>query len=106
MTKTNLLVAVRGQVAWAESMAICLSKRPDLSRLMEPLDIDALYQPARDGQFVPAPYPPRPGPAGSIQIGDAEAEIIESQVLDTARSQGSLCADIDFTRRRVPGLAS
>jgi len=81
--KTNLLAAVRAK-GMGCPMAICLTNDPTLVPLMGPLDIDAYINP-RHGR-VRAVY----------SIGDAEAEMIEAQVLTTSPIAGKTLRDIKF----------
>jgi len=71
--KTNMLVAVRAKSAGCP-MAIALVNDPTLVPLMGPLDIDAYINPR----------------------GDAEAEVIEAQVLSTSPLAGRPIRDIEF----------
>ncbi len=93
--KVNILAAVRAKSADVR-MAICLINDPTLTSLMGPLDIDAYINPRtitvssilrhiRQGQV-----------RGVYSIGDAEAEVIEAQVLSTTPIAGKALRDIDF----------
>jgi len=93
--KTNLLVAVRAKSLGCK-MAICLSNDPTLVPLMEPLDIDAYINP-RATTVSSILRHIRHGRVRQVySIGDAEAEIIEAQVLTTSPIAGQHVRDIDF----------
>ncbi|MCY4304863.1 MAG: Trk system potassium transporter TrkA [Aestuariivita sp.] len=93
--KTNMLAAVRAKAAGC-AMTISLINDPTLLPLMGPLGIDAYIN-------------PRAITVGSIlrhirygrikqvySIGDAEAEVIEAEVLSTSPMAGKRLADINF----------
>ncbi|MDO9524495.1 MAG: NAD-binding protein, partial [Gemmobacter sp.] len=93
--KTNLLVSVRAKQLGCR-MANALDNDPTMIPLMGALDIDAYIHPraptvssirrhVRDGR-VRAIY----------SIGDAEAEVIEAQVLSTSPIAGRLVREIEF----------
>jgi len=93
--KTNLLVAVRAKSAGA-TMAIVLVNDPTLVPLMGPLDIDAYINP-RATTVSSILRHIRYGRVRAIySIGDAEAEVIEAQVLSSSPLAGKLIRDIDF----------
>jgi trk system potassium uptake protein TrkA len=93
--KTNLLVAVRAKQAGCP-MAIALVNDPTLVPLMGPLDIDAYINP-RATTVSSILRHVRHGRVRAIySIGDAEAEVIEAQVLSTSPLAGRLIRDIDF----------
>jgi trk system potassium uptake protein TrkA len=93
--KTNLLVAVRAKSAGA-TMAIALVNDPTLVPLMGPLDIDAYINP-RATTVSSILRHIRYGRVRAIySIGDAEAEVIEAQVLSSSPLAGKLIRDIDF----------
>jgi trk system potassium uptake protein len=93
--KTNLLVAVRAKQAGC-SMAIALVNDPTLAPLMAPLDIDAYINP-RATTVSSILRHIRHGRVRAIySIGDAEAEMIEAQVLSTSPISGRLVREIEF----------
>jgi len=93
--KTNLLAAVRAKAAGCP-MAICLVNDPSLSPLMKPLDIDAYVNP-RATTVSSILKHIRHGRVRAIySIGDAEAEVIEAQILSTSPIAGQAIRDVDF----------
>jgi trk system potassium uptake protein len=93
--KTNMLVAVRAKSAGCP-MAIALVNDPTLVPLMGPLDIDAYINP-RATTVSSILRHVRHGKVRAIySIGDAEAEVIEAQVLSTSPVAGRLIRDIEF----------
>lgn len=93
--KTNILVAVRAKQAGAK-MAISLVNDPTLVPLMAPLDIDAYINP-RATTVSSILRHIRHGRVRAIySIGDAEAEVIEAQVLGTSPIAGRPVRDIAF----------
>jgi trk system potassium uptake protein TrkA len=93
--KTNLLVAVRAKQAGA-MMSIALVNDPTLVPLMGALDIDAYINP-RGTTVSSILRHIRHGRVRAIySIGDAEAEVIEAQVLSTSPLAGRMIRDIAF----------
>ncbi|MFV0245709.1 MAG: Trk system potassium transporter TrkA [Qingshengfaniella sp.] len=93
--KTNLLTSVRAKQLGA-SMAISLINDPALVSLLGPLDIDAYINP-RATTVSSILRHVRHGRVRSVySIGDAEAEVLEAQVLKTAKIAGQLMRDVDF----------
>jgi trk system potassium uptake protein TrkA len=93
--KTNLLVAVRAKQAGCQ-MAIALVNDPTLVPLMGALDIDAFINP-RATTVSSILRHIRHGRVRSIySIGDAEAEMIEAQVLSTSPLAGRLIKETEF----------
>lgn len=93
--KTNLLVSVRAKQAGCQ-MAIALVNDPTLAPLMGPLEIDAYINP-RATTVSSILRHIRQGRVRAIySIGDAEAEVIEAQVLTTSPIAGRLIRDIEF----------
>jgi trk system potassium uptake protein TrkA len=93
--KTNLLVAVRGKQAGCR-MSIALVNDPTLVPLMGALDIDAYINP-RATTVSSILRHIRHGKVRAIySLGDAEAELIEAQVLSTSPLAGRLVRDIEF----------
>ncbi len=93
--KTNLLAAVRAKAAGCP-MTIALVNDPTLVPLMGPLNIDAYINP-RSTTVSSILRHIRHGRVRQIYaIGDAEAEVIEAQVLSTSPIAGSAIRDIGF----------
>jgi trk system potassium uptake protein TrkA len=93
--KTNLLVAVRAKQAGCQ-MAIALVNDPTLAPLMGPLDIDAYINP-RATTVSSILRHIRHGRVRQIySIGDAEAEVIEAQILSTSPMAGRQVREIEF----------
>ncbi|MDZ4136026.1 MAG: Trk system potassium transporter TrkA, partial [Paracoccaceae bacterium] len=93
--KTNLLVAVRAKQAGCP-MAVALVNDPTLVPLMAALDIDAYINP-RATTVSSILRHIRHGRVRAIySIGDAEAELIEAQVLSTSPLSGRQIRDIEF----------
>jgi trk system potassium uptake protein TrkA len=93
--KTNMLAAVRAKAAGCP-MVIALINDPTLAPLMEPLGIDAYINP-RGTTVSSILRHIRHGRVRSVySIGDAEAEVIEAEVLSTSPIAGSKIRDIDF----------
>jgi trk system potassium uptake protein TrkA len=93
--KTNMLAAVRAK-AQGCPMAIALINDPSLAPLMEPLGIDAYINP-RATTVSSILRHIRHGRVSAVySIGDAEAEVIEAEVLSTSPIAGSLIREIDF----------
>ena len=100
--KTNMLVAVRAKSAGCP-MAIALVNDPTLVPLMGPLDIDAYINP-RATTVSSILRHVRHGKVRAIySIGDAEAEVIEAQVLSTSPLAGRLIRDIEFSEGVLVG---
>ncbi|WP_299924633.1 Trk system potassium transporter TrkA [uncultured Pelagimonas sp.] len=93
--KVNMLAAVRAKAAGCP-MVIALINDPTLVPLMEPLGIDAYINP-RATTVSSILRHIRHGRVKSVySIGDAEAEVIEAEVLSTSPIAGSKVRDIDF----------
>ncbi|WP_371168709.1 Trk system potassium transporter TrkA [Aliiroseovarius sp. 2305UL8-7] len=93
--KVNLLASVRAKAAGCP-MSICLINDPSLVNLMEPLDIDAYINP-RTQTVSSILRHIRHGKVREVySLGDAEAEVIEAQVLSTSPIAGQAVRDIDF----------
>ncbi|MFZ9198820.1 MAG: Trk system potassium transporter TrkA [Paracoccaceae bacterium] len=93
--KTNLLAAVRAKQAGCP-MAIALVNDPTLAPLMGALDIDAYINP-RATTVSSILRHIRHGKVRAVySIGDAEAELVEAQVLATSPLAGKLVRDVDF----------
>ncbi|WP_136442398.1 Trk system potassium transporter TrkA [Pacificoceanicola onchidii] len=93
--KTNMLAAVRAKAAGCP-MAIALVNDPTLVELMDPLGIDAYINP-RATTVSSILRHIRHGRVSRVySIGDAEAEVIEAEVLSTSSMAGAKLRDIDF----------
>ena len=93
--KTNMLAAVRAKSEGCR-MAIALINDPTLEPLMEPLGIDAYINP-RSVTVSSILRHFRHGRVRAVySIGDAEAEVIEAEVLSTSPMAGQKLRDIDF----------
>ncbi|MFT5870539.1 MAG: trk system potassium uptake protein TrkA [Paracoccaceae bacterium] len=93
--KTNLLASVRAKSAGC-SMAIALVNDPTMVPLMGPLDIDAYINPRSTTVSSILRHIRHGRVRGVYSIGDAEAEVIEAQVLSTSPMAGQMVRDIDF----------
>jgi trk system potassium uptake protein len=93
--KTNLLAAVRAK-AMGCPMAISLTNDPTLIPLMGPLDIDAYINPRATTVSSILRHIRHGRVRGVYSIGDAEAEVIEAQVLGTSPIAGQRIRDIAF----------
>lgn len=101
--KTNILASVRAKAAGCP-MAICLINDPTLVPLMKPLGIDAYINP-RATTVSSILRHIRHGRVRQIySIGDAEAEVIEAQVLSTSPIAGKAIRDIDFPEGVLVGI--
>ena len=93
--KTNLVAAVRAKTAGCR-MAISLVNDPTLTSLMKPLNIDAFINP-RATTVSSILRHIRHGRVRAVySIGDAEAEVIEAQVLSTSPIAGQTIRNVAF----------
>jgi trk system potassium uptake protein TrkA len=93
--KVNMLAAVRAK-AQGCPMVIALINDPTLVPLMDPLGIDAYINP-RATTVSSILRHIRHGRVRTVySIGDAEAEVIEAEVLSTSPIAGQPIRDIDF----------
>ncbi|MBO6604223.1 MULTISPECIES: Trk system potassium transporter TrkA [Paracoccaceae] len=93
--KTNLLASVRAKTAGAR-VAVALVNDPTLVPLMKPLGIDAYINPRTTTVSSILRHIRHGRVRGVYSIGDAEAEVIEAQVLSTSPIAGQAVRDIDF----------
>lgn len=100
--KVNLLAAVQAKASGCP-MAISLINDPSLRGLMGPLDIDAYISPRSTTVSSILRHVRHGRVRGVYSIGDAEAEIIEAQVLSTSPISGQLVRDIDFPEGALIG---
>lgn len=93
--KTNMLAATRAKSLGCP-MSIALINDPTLLPMIEPLGIDAFINP-RATTVSSILRHIRHGRVRNVySIGDAEAEVIEAQVLSTSPMSGTAVGDIDF----------
>ena len=93
--KTNMLAAVRAKAEGCP-MAIALINDPTLVPMMAPLGIDAYVNP-RSTTVSSILRHVRHGKVRAVySIGDAEAEMIEAEVLSTSPIAGRKIRDIEF----------
>ena len=100
--KTNLLASVRSKEI-GNPMAICLINDPTLVPLMGPLSIDAYINPRATTVSSILRHIRHGRVRGVYSIGDAEAEVIEAQVLGTSPIAGQRIRDIDFPEGTIVG---
>jgi trk system potassium uptake protein TrkA len=101
--KTNLLAAVRARTAGC-SKTVALINDPSLVPLMEPLAIDAYINP-RQTTVSSILRHVRHGRVRNVySVGDAEAEVIEAQVMSTSPLAGRLIRDVSFPEGALVGV--
>ncbi len=101
--KTNLLAAVRAKAAGCP-MAVSLVNDPTLSSLMGPLGIDAFVNP-RTTTVSSILRHIRHGRVRAVySIGDAEAEVIEAQVMAPSPIADQTIAEIAFPEGVLVGM--
>jgi len=93
--KTNLLAAVRAKSTGCP-MAVALINDPTLTPLMGPLGIDAYINPRATTVSSILRHIRHGRVRGVYSIGDAEAEVIEAEVLSTSPIAGQRVRDIEF----------
>lgn len=93
--KTNMLAAVRAK-AEGSPIAIALINDPTLVPMMGPLGIDAHINPRATTVSSILRHIRHGRVRGVYSIGDAEAELIEAEVLSTSPMTGQRVRDIDF----------
>ncbi len=93
--KTNLLASVRAK-QMGSNMAICLINDPTLIPLMSPLEVDAYINPRATTVSSILRHVRHGRVRGVYSIGDAEAEVIEAQVLSTSSIAGKKVKDVSF----------
>ena len=93
--KTNILAAVRAKQMGAR-MSICLVNDPTLVPLMSPMGIDAYINPRASTVSSILRHIRHGRVRWVYSIGDAEAELIEAQVLGTSPIAGERIRDITF----------
>ncbi|MGR3662000.1 MAG: Trk system potassium transporter TrkA [Paracoccaceae bacterium] len=101
--KTNILACVRAKSSGCK-MAICLVNDPTLVPMMDTLKIDAFINP-RATTVSSILRHIRHGRVRNVySIGDAEAEVIEAQVLSTSPIAGQMIRDIEFPEGVLVGI--
>ena len=93
--KTNLLASVRAKQAGCP-LTIALVNDPTLLPLMDPLHIDAYINPRGTTVSSILRHIRHGRVRGVYSIGDAEAEVIEAQILSTSPLAGKQIREIDF----------
>ena len=93
--KTNLLASVRAKQAGCP-MTIALVNDPTLIPLLDPLDVDAYINPRGTTVSSILRHIRHGSVRGVYSIGDAEAEVIEAQILSTSPLAGQKIRNIDF----------
>lgn len=100
--KTNLLVSVRAKEMGCR-LSICLINDPTLVPLLGPLDIDAYINPRSTTVSSILRHVRHGRVRGVYSIGDAEAELIEAQVLGTSPMAGQKIRDVAFPEGALVG---
>lgn len=93
--KTNMLAAVRAKSLGCP-FAIALINDPTLLPLMGPLGIDAYINPRATTVSSILRHIRHGRVRALYSVGDAEAEVIEAEVLSTSPMAGQQISDIDF----------
>ncbi|MCR9126960.1 MAG: Trk system potassium transporter TrkA [Rhodobacteraceae bacterium] len=93
--KTNMLAAVRAKAEGCP-MAVALINDPTLVPLMKPLGIDAYINPRATTVSSILRHIRHGRVRGVYSIGDAEAEVIEAEVMSTSPLAGQRLRDIGF----------
>ncbi|QIE44423.1 Trk system potassium transporter TrkA [Pseudohalocynthiibacter aestuariivivens] len=93
--KTNLLAAVRAKSEGCP-FAISLVNDPTLVPLLQPIGVDAYINPRATTVSSILRHIRHGRVRGVYSIGDAEAEVIEAQVMSTSSIAGAAIRDIDF----------
>ncbi len=100
--KTNMLAAVRARVAGC-GKTIALINDPTMVPLMDPLAIDAYVNP-RQTTVSSILRHVRHGRVRNVySVGDAEAEVIEAQVMSTSPLAGRVIRDVAFPEGALVG---
>ncbi len=93
--KVNLLASVRAKSAGCH-MSICLVNDPSLVPLMAPLGVDAYINPRTTTVSSILRHIRHGKVRGVYSVGDAEAEVIEAQVLSTSPIAGQTIREASF----------
>ena len=100
--KTNLLTCTRAKSSGCP-LAICLVNDSSLNSLLEPMGIDAYINP-RATTVSSILRHIRHGRVRAVySVGDAEAELIEAQVLGTSPLAGKILRDINWPKEVLVG---
>ena len=100
--KTNLLACARAKAVGCP-MVVALINDPTLTTLMEPLGIDASVNP-RATTVSSILRHIRHGRVRAVySIGDAEAEVIEAQVMSSSPISGLLIRDVEWPEGSIIG---
>ncbi|SNT71750.1 Trk system potassium transporter TrkA [Paracoccus seriniphilus] len=100
--KTNILASVRAKQAGA-GMAIALINDPTLVSLMGALDIDAYINPRATTVSTILRHIRHGRVQDIYSVGDAEAEVMQAQVLSTSPMSGRAIRDIEFPEGALIG---
>ncbi|MFV0359898.1 Trk system potassium transporter TrkA [Tropicimonas sp.] len=100
--KVNFLAAVRAKTMGCK-MTIALVNDPTLVSLMGPLDVDAYINPRATTVSSILRHIRHGRVRGVYSIGDAEAEVIEAQVLSTSPIAGRQLREVDFPEGALLG---
>lgn len=100
--KTNILAAIRGK-SLGSDFSICLVNDPTLVPMLSALGIDAHINPRATTVSSILRHIRHGRVRGVYSIGDAEAEVIEAQVLSTSKIAGRQIRDIDFPEGALVG---
>jgi len=100
--KTNLLGCTRAKAAGVP-MTVALVNDPSLTELKDPLGIDVFINPRSTTVSSILRHIRHGGVKEVYSIGDAEAEVIEAQVLNSAPIAGMRVRDIDFPKGALLG---
>ena len=100
--KTNMLTSVRAREMGAK-MSICLINDPTLIPLMGALNVDAYINPRATTVSSILRHIRHGRVQGVYSIGDAEAEVIEAQVLSTSSIAGKRIKEVSFPEGSLVG---
>ena len=101
--KTNMLTCVRAKAEGCPYV-IALINDPTLVPLMTPLGIDAYINPRATTVSSILRHIRHGRVRGVYSIGDAEAEVIEAEVLSTSPIAGKKISEIDFPESALVGM--
>ncbi len=100
--KTNLLSCARAKAAGCP-LTVALVNDPSLTSLMAPLGIDAFINPRATTVSSILRHIRHGSIRAVYSIGDAEAEVIEAQVMSTSPLSGKLIRDVDWPEGALVG---
>ncbi|MHA3915856.1 Trk system potassium transporter TrkA [Halovulum sp. GXIMD14793] len=101
--KTNLLSCARAKSEGC-GLVVALINDPSMSALMAPLNIDALVNPRATTVSSILRHIRHGRIQGVYSVGDAEAEILEAQVLGTSAISGKLMREVDWPEGALVGM--